>query len=39
MVMGDQFVDMQFANNNNNNNNKNLKQMAGTLVMAGQDKF
>lgn len=38
MVMGDQFVDMQFANNNNNNN-KNLKQIAGTLVMAGQDKF
>lgn len=37
MVMGDQFVDMQFANNNNNNNN--LKQIAGTLVMAGQDKF
>ena len=36
MVMGDQFVDMQFANNNNNNN---LKQTAGTLVMAGQDKF
>lgn len=36
MVMGDQFVDMQFANNNNNNN---LKQIAGTLVMAGQDKF
>lgn len=36
MMMGDQFVDMQFANNNNNNN---LRQIAGTLVMAGQDKF
>lgn len=35
MVMGDQFVDMRFANNNNNK----LKQIAGTLVMAGQDKF
>lgn len=37
MVMGDQFVDMKFANNNNNNNN--LKQIAWRLVMAGQDKF
>ena len=35
MVMGDQFVDMKFANNNNNN----LKQIAWRLVMAGQDKF